>query len=82
MKSSKLILTIAILTTIFTIQTIYSQQSYNPLTTGRYGDGPDSIAPVGVLKNLTDDQLLETVQRQTFIRQSGQATIPPVTNIC
>lgn len=33
---------------------------------GRYGDGPDSIAPVGILKGLTDDQLLEVVQKQTF----------------
>ncbi|MGZ3951361.1 MAG: glucoamylase family protein [Flavisolibacter sp.] len=35
-------------------------------TKGKYGDGPDSIAPVGIIKNLTDDQLLEVVQRQTF----------------
>ncbi len=27
---------------------------------------PDSIAPIGVVKGLTDDQLLEVVQRQTF----------------
>ncbi len=33
---------------------------------GKYGDGPDSIAPVGIIKGLSDDQLLETVQRQTF----------------
>jgi hypothetical protein len=36
------------------------------LTTGRYGDGPDSIAPVGVIKGLSDDQLMEVVQKQTF----------------
>lgn len=36
------------------------------LTKGKYGDGPDSIAPIGIIKNLTDDQLLETVQKQTF----------------
>src|ERR1700742_500350 len=36
------------------------------LTTGKYGDGPDSVAPVGIVKNLTDDQLLEVVQKQTF----------------
>lgn len=36
------------------------------LTKGKYGDGPDSIAPVGVKKGLTDDQLMETVQKQTF----------------
>jgi hypothetical protein len=27
---------------------------------------PDSIAPVGIIKGLNDDQLLEVVQRQTF----------------
>ena len=31
---------------------------------GKYGDGPDSIAPVGIVKGLSDEQLLETVQRQ------------------
>lgn len=36
------------------------------LAKGKYGDGPDSIAPVGIIKNLTDDQLLEVVQKQTF----------------
>lgn len=36
------------------------------LTKGKYGDGPDSIAPVGVLKNLPDSQLLDVVQKQTF----------------
>jgi hypothetical protein len=36
------------------------------LANGVYGDGPDSIAPVGVVRGLTDEQLLETVQRQTF----------------
>ena len=33
---------------------------------GKYGDGPDSIAPVGIIKGLSDEQLLETVQKQTF----------------
>src|SRR5215212_8148535 len=27
---------------------------------------PDSIAPVGIIKGLDDDQLLEVVQKQTF----------------
>lgn len=36
------------------------------LTKGKYGDGPDSIAPVGVKRGLTDEQLMETVQKQTF----------------
>jgi hypothetical protein len=37
-----------------------------PSKLGKYGDGPDSIAPVGILPGLSDEQLLETVQRQTF----------------
>jgi hypothetical protein len=36
------------------------------LTKGKYGSGPDSIAPVGIIKGLTDDQLMEVVQKQTF----------------
>ena len=36
------------------------------LTTGKYGDGPDSIAPVGVTKNISDSSLLDIIQRQTF----------------
>ncbi len=36
------------------------------LAQGRYGDGPDSIPPVGVVRGLSDEQLLETIQRQTF----------------
>jgi hypothetical protein len=33
---------------------------------GKYGDGPDTIAPVAVIKGLSDNDLLETVQKQTF----------------
>lgn len=40
--------------------------AFRALAQGRYGDGPDSIPPVGVLRGLTDEQLLETIQRQTF----------------
>src|SRR5262244_1471417 len=36
------------------------------LTTGKYGDGPDSIAPVGIIKNISDSSLLDIIQRQTF----------------
>ncbi|MFN2458965.1 MAG: hypothetical protein ABR502_12260 [Chitinophagaceae bacterium] len=32
----------------------------------KYGDGPDNIAPVGIIKGLKDEQLLEVVQKQTF----------------
>ncbi len=41
--------------------TLFSQKNM-----GRYGDGPDSIAPVGILPGLSDEQLMEVVQRQTF----------------
>ncbi len=30
------------------------------------GTSPDSIPPVGIIRNLSDSALLETVQRQTF----------------
>jgi hypothetical protein len=33
---------------------------------GTYGDGPDAITLAGIIKGLSDDQLLEIVQRQTF----------------
>src|SRR5689334_11415441 len=33
---------------------------------GKYGDGPDAVPAVGVMKGLSDEQLLETVQKQTF----------------
>ncbi len=33
---------------------------------GKYGDGPDDVPVVGVIKGLSDEQLLETVQKQTF----------------
>ncbi len=51
----------------FTLFIAFSLHAQNKsLTTGKYGDGTDSIAPVGIIKNLTDDQLLEVVQKQTF----------------
>lgn len=40
--------------------------AFRALAQGRYGDGPDSIPPVGVVRGLSDEQLLETIQRQTF----------------
>lgn len=45
---------------------IQAQMKSIALSKGKYGDGPDSIQPVAVIKGLSDDQLLETVQRQTF----------------
>jgi hypothetical protein len=50
---------------LFSVALASSAQNKS-LSKGKYGDGPDSIAPVGIIKNLTDDQLLETVQKQTF----------------
>jgi hypothetical protein len=35
---------------------MHAQQKNLHLTKGTYGDGPDSIAPVGVLPGLTDEQ--------------------------
>jgi hypothetical protein len=48
------------------IHSISAMAQPRSLTKGRYGDGPDSIAPVGIIKGLTDSLLLETVQKQTF----------------
>jgi hypothetical protein len=45
---------------------LFAQQKSISIRQGKFGDGPDSIAPVGIIPNLTDDQLLETVQKQTF----------------
>jgi hypothetical protein len=50
----------------FISTTIYAQPRPVSLSKGKYGDGPDSIAPVGVIKGLSDGQLMETIQRQTF----------------
>lgn len=49
---------------LFALQ-LYAQEPVS-LTKGRFNDGPDSIAPVGIIKGLNDEQLLETVQKQTF----------------
>lgn len=43
-----------------------AQSKSTALTKGKYGDGPDSIAPKGLIKGLSDDALLELVQKQTF----------------
>ncbi|MFV0604533.1 MAG: glucoamylase family protein [Niabella sp.] len=51
---------------VFLTIAAFSQTNSASLTTGQYGDGPDSIAPVGVKKGLADEQLMETVQKQTF----------------
>ncbi|HLO37428.1 MAG TPA: hypothetical protein VK173_03000, partial [Lacibacter sp.] len=50
---------------LFFVQSIAFAQTRS-LGKGKYADGPDSIAPVGIIKGLTDEQLLETVQKQTF----------------
>lgn len=53
----------ALLGILFIAQSVAIAQ---PLTKGKYGNGPDSIAPVGIIKGLSDDQLMETVRKQTF----------------
>lgn len=55
-----------ILFNLILFATCTTLQAQKSLYKGKYGDGPDSIAPVGIIKGLTDDQLLETVQKQTF----------------
>lgn len=57
---------IKFLSILFSLLAIASLSYAQALTKGKYGDGPDSIAPVGIIKNLTNDQLLEVVQKQTF----------------
>ncbi|MCA0396281.1 MAG: beta-glucosidase [Bacteroidetes bacterium] len=37
-----------------------------PVKKGKYGDGPDAVPISPVVKGLSDEQLLETVQKQTF----------------
>ena len=44
----------------------FAQPIFSQNKLGKYGDGPDSIAPVGILPKLSDEQLMEVVQRQTF----------------
>ena len=58
--------TILIYSILFVTVFSNAQSTLTSLSTGRFGDGPDSIAPVGIIKNLTDEQLLEVVQKQTF----------------
>ena len=50
----------------FVVTNVAAQKNNSSLTKGKYSDGPDSIAPVGIIKGLSDTALLETVQRQTF----------------
>jgi hypothetical protein len=48
----------------FTVDTPGSHTQYAP---GEYNVGPgNSIRPVGIINNLSDEELLETIQRQTF----------------
>ncbi|HEU4858275.1 MAG TPA: glucoamylase family protein [Chitinophagaceae bacterium] len=51
-----------LVTTLLFINLLFAQQAKK----GRYGDGPDDVPIVGVIKGLSDEQLLETVQKQTF----------------
>ena len=51
-----------LVTTLLFINLLFVQQAKK----GRYGDGPDDVPIVGVIKGLSDEQLLETVQKQTF----------------
>lgn len=41
---------------LLSINMLFAQKKQTSLLKGKYGDGPDSIASVGIIKNLTDDQ--------------------------
>lgn len=45
---------------------VTAQQKSLTLTKEKYRYGPDSIAIVGIIKNLTNDQLHKKVQSQSF----------------
>jgi Uncharacterized protein conserved in bacteria len=60
MKSFKMI---RIFSVVFICLITISAQSQNKNITSWY---PDSIAPVGIIKGLSDSELLDVVQRQTF----------------
>ena len=55
----KLYPTVFLLLTVFSV---YSQKKKAPMG----ALGKDSIAPVGIIKNISDSALLDIVQRQTF----------------
>ena len=50
---------------LFFLCGLYAQLNGQSLK-GKYGNGPDSIAPVGIIKGLSDEQLMDVVQKQTF----------------
>ena len=47
-------------------QVLLAQKNSISTVKGKYGDGPNAVAPVGIIKGLSDDQLLDVVQKQTF----------------
>lgn len=57
---------ILIITTLFFCQGLMAQKKSISTNKGNYGDSPDAVAPVGIIKGLNDDQLLDIVQKQTF----------------
>jgi hypothetical protein len=63
MKYNKMCLRFFAVTAVVIYSSALWCQSNKKTTVHTY---PDSIAPVGIIKGLSDDQLLEVVQRQTF----------------
>lgn len=47
-------------------QVLLARKKSISIVKGKYGDGPDAVAPVGIIKGLSDDRLLDFVQKQTF----------------
>jgi len=54
---------IAIIFLMFVSATLFAQKTYKPEAI----TFPDSIAPVGIIKGLSDSALLKVVQKQTNI---------------
>ncbi|MCP9749714.1 beta-glucosidase [Ferruginibacter sp. HRS2-29] len=50
---------------LLALTNVNAQKSVS-LTKGKYGNGPDSIAPTGIMRGVSDSILLDIVQRQTF----------------
>ena len=47
-------------------QVLLAQKNSISTVKGKYGDAPDAVVPVGIIQGLSDDQLLDVVQKQTF----------------
>ena len=65
-KKNMLARYLLIIVFLFFGQELFAQKNLISSAKGKFGDGPDAVAPVGIIKGLSDDQLLDVVQKQTF----------------